>query len=194
MKGLRKKAKPLICLKVFMRLISLMLIISLPGCKKDFDFSKAKDLSWNPDLALPLVNDSITLKKALVQTGTEDHFYIDESGDISILFYFNNNAFRLRPNDLIKLSPVSFPYRHTVTQDENDILRNSDLTIPPVTFILNPAWNNPGIRIDKLLVRKGTIHVNSNSTFNNDGYLTVRILNAIKNGAPFSFTIDHFVT
>jgi hypothetical protein len=195
--GIRLKlffSKSLIRRVAVVPVICLMLIIALSGCKKDFDFTKAKDLSWNPDLALPLVNDSITLKKALVQTGTEDHLYIDESGDISILFYFNNDAFRLRPKDLIELSPMGFAYMHQVTQTEQQALSIADLTIPPVTFNINITGNDPEIRVDKLLVRQGMIHVITNHTFDNNGYLTVRILNATKHGFPYSFTISPFVS
>ena len=187
-------AKSLIGRAAIIPVIFLIIIIAFSGCRKDFDFTKVKNLSWNPDFALPMVNDSITLKKALTQTGTEDHFYIDESGDISILFYFNNNAFRLRPNDLIKLAPISFPYIHQVTQAEHEILSTADLTIPPVSFTRNFTGNNPEIRVDKLLVREGVIQVNTNFSFDNAGHLMVRILNATKNGIPFSFPIGPFVT
>jgi len=186
-------AKPLIRISTGILVICLMLIIALPGCRKDFDFDKVKNLSWNPDFALPLVNDSITLKKALTQTGTEDHFYIDESGDISILFYFNNDAFRLRPNDLIKLSTINFTYLHQVTQAEQEILNIADLTIPPVAFNLVIPLNNQEIRVDKLLVREGVIQVNTNHSFDNAGFLTIRITNATKNGIPFSFISGPFV-
>lgn len=175
------------------RIICLALIIAMPGCKKDFNFDKAKNLSWNPDLALPLVNDSITLRKVLTQGGAGDHLYIDESGNISILYYYNNDAFRLRPNDLIKLSPLNFSYLHQVTQAEQAILSISDLTILPVTFTVNVSGVAPDIRVDKLLIRKGVIKINTDHTFSNDGYLTVRILNATKNEVPFSFTIGPFV-
>ena len=176
------------------QLICLIIITMLPGCRKDFAFDKVKNLSWNPDFALPLVNDSITLRKVLTQGGASDHLYIDESGNISILFYFNNDAFRLKPSDLIKLLPVSFSYLHQVTQAEQEILSISDLTIPSVIFTLNLTGIVQDIRVDTLLVRKGVIKVNTNHTFNNDGYLTFRLLHATKNGIPFSFTLGPFVT
>ena len=172
----------------------LTILLALPSCKKDFSFDKVKSLSWNPDLALPLVNDSITLRRVLTQGGAESHLLIDESGNISILFYFNNDAIRLKPSDLIKLLPVNFSYLHQITQAEQDILAISDLTIPPVTFTVNLNGVIPGVRVDKLLVKKGVIKVNTNHTFNNDGYMTIRIVNATKNGTPFSFTLGPFVT
>ncbi|MDP1622035.1 MAG: hypothetical protein Q8M08_06810 [Bacteroidales bacterium] len=172
----------------------LMFIIALSGCRKDFEFDKVKNLSWNPDFALPLVNDTITLRKILTQGGVEDHLFIDESGDISILYYFNNDAFRIRPNDLIRLSPVSFSYLHQITQAEQGILSITDLTINPVTISFNLSGNNPDTRVDKLMIKKGVIKVLTNNTFSNDGYLTIRLLNATKNGVPFSFTLQPVVS
>jgi hypothetical protein len=177
-----------------MVVVGLIIMVALSGCKKDFSFDKVKSLTWNPYLALPLVNDSITLRRVLTQGGTEDHLDIDESGNISILFYYNNDAFRLRPADLIKLSPVSFPFVHQVTQAEQNILSISDFPIPPVIFDLNFNGIIAGARVDKLVVKKGVIAVNSNHTFSNDGYLTISILNATKNGLPFSFTLAPFVS
>ena len=176
------------------RIACLMLILISPGCRKDYDFGKAKKLVWNPDLALALVNDSITLRNALIKSGTEDHVSIDENGHISILYYYNNDAFRIRPNDLIKLAPVTCSYMHQVTQAEQDILKTADLVIQPVAYTQSIIGNNPEIRIDRLLIREGVIRVNTNHTFDNAGYLTVRITNATKNGLPFSFTIEPFVT
>ncbi len=175
------------------QIILMVLIFTFSGCRKDFQFDKVKNLTWNPDLALPLVNDSITFRRVLTQGGAGDHLFIDESGDISILFYYNNDAFRLRPVNLIKLSPAGFSYLHQVTQTEQDILSVSDLAIPPLPFTINLTGNNPEIRVDKLTVKKGTLSVHTTHTFNNAGSLTIRITNAVKNNAPFSFTITPFV-
>jgi hypothetical protein len=176
------------------QVICLILIMMMPGCKKDFQFDKVKSLSWNPDLAFPVVNDSITLRKILTYGKNGDHLYIDESGNISILYYYNNDAFKLRPGDLIKLSPVSFSYVHRITQAEADILNVADLPIPPVAFNVNLSVNDQEIRVDKLLVKSGKIKVNTAHTLSNNGYLAFRILNATKNGITFSDTIRPFLS
>lgn len=172
--------------------IGLMMFFLLPGCRKDFQFDKVKDLSWNPDIALPLVNDSITLKRILTQGGAEDHLYIDESGNISILYYYNNDAFKLKPSDLIRLAPASFTFQHQITPAEQGILSTSDLPILPVTFTFPLNGSTTDQRVDKVRVKKGTIRVTTNHTFSNTGSMTINLLNATKNGLPFSFTIEPF--
>lgn len=167
----------------------MLLAATLAGCRKDLNFDKVKPLTWKPDLALPLVHDSITLRKILTQSGTEDHLYIDESGNISILYYYNNDAFRIRPNDLAKVSPVSFDYYHQITPAEETIIRNGDLTLAPVPYSLTLVGTNNGLRIDKMQVKKGTIRITTDHSFYNGGFLTVRFPDATLAGNPWSFSL-----
>ena len=186
-------SKRLFQLVTSMQFICMILVITLPGCRKDFQFDKVKNLSWNPDFALPLVDDSITLKTVLTQNDAKDHLYIDESGIISILYYYNNDAFRIWPNNLIKLSPVGFSFLHQIAQSEQNALIIGDLPIQPIPFPLNFTGNIQGMRVDSLYVKKGVIKVTTNHTFNNNGYMIIKIVEAKKNGLPFSFTIGPFV-
>jgi hypothetical protein len=176
--------------KAWMMLLALTIVLA--GCKKDLEFDKVKEMEWTPLLALPLVHDSLTLRDALVQTGTEDHFYIDEQGDISILYYFNADAFRIHPNDLIRLSPVSFPYQHIITQSEQNVLASSDLFISSSSFPLTLSSNSQEIRVDKIKIKKGNIRVRTNNTFTNEGSLTLSILNATINNDPYKLILNPF--
>ncbi len=171
----------------------LLLLAVVSACRKDFEFDKVRDLSWNPDMAIALVNDTISLRKILTQGGAGNHLFIDESGDISILYYYNNDAFRIRPNDLIRLVAVPFDYAHAITAEEQAILAVNDLTLAtvPVTFTL--AGNNTGLRVDRLTIGKGRIKVTTDHTFAADGRLEVSFPEATLNGNPFSFTITPVV-
>jgi len=173
-------------------IIFLVLILSLAGCKKDFD--KIKAPVWKPDLAIPLVIDNITFEQALKETGTEKNFYIDDAGDISMLYYFNDNAFRIVPSDLITLPSFPFTYDHIVTAAEQQQVSTQDLTLAPVTYTINLTESLPGIRIDKLLVKEGSMVVSMDNTFNNGGHLVLSFLNATKNGVPFIYTTGPFAS
>jgi hypothetical protein len=173
--------------------LCLILAWTLPSCKKDFRFDRVKDLSWNPDVALPLVNDSITLEKVLTAGENDDNIDIDETGNISILYYYNNYAFRLRPKDLIKIPPVSFSMQHQVTPAEQAALGFGDITTPPDTVALNLISFPSDTRVDVIEAKSIVITVNTNHTFSNAGYLVVKFLNATQNGKSFSDTIGPFV-
>jgi hypothetical protein len=165
-------------------------VIAITGCRKDFEFDRVKGVEWNPDLALQLVNDSITLEDILTHGNAKNHLDIDESGDISILYYYNNDAFRLRPNDLIKLVPVNFSFLHSITQPEQQAIRNGDIVLPPVDLSLTISGTGPGVRVDSMTIQKGKINIKTNHTFQNDGYLTLTFPEATKNNLPFSVTIQ----
>ena len=160
------------------------------GCKKDFDFSKAKSVEWKPDLALQLVHDSITLRRILTQGNAGDRLVIDENGDISILYYYNDSAFTIRPADLVKLSKTGFVGKHVITPAEEAIASAGDLVIPPVTFSMTLPAAAPGTRIDKVTVAKGTVRIWSSCPFNNAGYRKITFPEATLNGQVFSVTLS----
>jgi len=177
-------------------LLSAMLLSSLwilHSCKKDFAFDRIKGLDWNPNLAVPLVKDSITFERALIETDTEKNFYIDENGEVSILFYFKNKAFCIKANDLVSIPALDFSYDRTITSLEQQTIRIQDFPIPPLSFSVNLAQSSPELVVNELLVNEGKIILNSSHTFNNPGYMSVTILNATKNGTQFSATIGPFI-
>lgn len=173
------------------QIILLLLFIS---CKKDFNFEKVKDLIWKPDFTIPIVADSISFESAIPLFGTDKNFFIDEEGNVSLLYYFTNDAFKISAGDLIVLPTFRFLLNHEITLTEQEILKTQDLITPQISFQIDLSEDNPDLIVDKLLVKGGSIIVNSNSSFNNDGYLIVSIPNATKNGIPFSDTIRPFVS
>ena len=176
----------------FIAFLSLTFLIFLAGCKKDFD--KIKPVIWKPDFAIPLVKDEITFEDALKESGSEKNFYIDDSGDISFLYYFRDYSFGITPKDLINIPPFPFNYEHQVTSEEQQIISTQDMNLQPVNFSINLTQDFPDARIDKLLVKEGNVVLNMNNTFNNNGHIIIRFLNATKNGVPFIYTTHPFVS
>lgn len=177
---------------IILVLLSLSGSLFLTRCKKDFDFDKLKPIDWRPDLALPLVNDSISFEKALIQSDQEKNFVIDDNGDISILLYFQNDAFKVTPNDLVKLPAFPFTYEHFITSVEELQIKAGDFIIPAVPFTLNLASSAPDLVIRKFQIKKGKIYIHSNYTFQNAGYMSVTIPDATLNGVTFTQNFGHF--
>jgi hypothetical protein len=175
---------------LFLLMISSLGIIT--SCKKDFKFDRIKGLDWHPDLAVPIVKDSITFERALIETGTDKNFYIDENGDVSILLYFKKKAFMVLVNDLIAIPQLGFSYERQITAEEQQIISNQDFPIPPETFSVNLAESSPDLIVEELKVKEGRINITSNYTFNNPGYLNVTVLNAFKNGDTLTTRIGPF--
>ncbi len=178
---------------LYIFLFQALILMLLTGCKKDFKFDKVKAPIWEPDLALPLVQDNMTFESGITKSGTENNFIIDESGNISILYYFNNDAFRIKVDELLQLPSYSFSFTHLFTLAEQQVISVQDLILPIQTYTLNLTQDLPGIRIDKILIKEGEIVINTNHTFNNPGNLTVSFPEATKNGVPFIATLSSFV-
>jgi hypothetical protein len=175
--------------KIFQCTILVIFLLIFIGCKKGFEFDKIKSVTWKPDIAVPLVKDDITFERALIETGSTKNFYIDDAGDISMLYYFHDNAFRISPNDLFTLPSFPFSFDHQVTTEEQQVISVQDLNLPPVNFTFNLTENDPGVQIDKLIVKEGAVTVNMNSSFSNAGNLRINFLNATKNGVLFSYDV-----
>ena len=131
---------------------------------------------------------------ALKETGSENSFYIDDAGDISMLYYFRDNAFHISVGDLLTIPPFPFSLDHLVTPEEQQIISTMDLNIPPVNYSFNMTDDYPDVRIDQLLVKEGTVVLNISNTFSNAGHLVIKILHATKDGVPFSHITGPFVT
>lgn len=182
--------------KISYQFLSILLVICLVfffGCKKEFQLDKLKKLNWNPELAIPLVKDSITFEKALIETDQEKNFYIDESGEVSILFYYNNDAFRLRPAQLATVPPLQFSYDKVISQDEAQVIKYSNLTLPTVSYGLDLSSGNPEFIIRKLHIKKGRIIATSNISFNNEGQMKLSFPDATRNGLPVTINIGAFL-
>lgn len=162
----------------------------LPSCRKDFDTDRIRALEWNPEIALQLVDDSVTLRRILTQGGAEDHLYIDESGDISILYYYNNDAFRIRPADLLRINNIDYLYNRPISAEEVQILQNGNLALAPVPFTVGLTGLQQDMRVDKMRIKKGNLVIVSENTFANPGYLTIAFPQATLGGAPFSARLE----
>jgi hypothetical protein len=169
-------------------LLPLLFLLLLVGCKKDFEFDKIKPPSWTPDIAIPLIDDNITFEDVLKVSGASQNYFIDDNGDISILYYFKNNAFLISVNDLLAFPPFPFSFDHQFTAAETQMISTQDVDLPPVTYSYNLADSYSDIRIDRILIKQGTIALNLNSSFSNGGHLVVRFPHATKNGAVFTYT------
>lgn len=181
--------------KLSFQLFSGLLVVGLVllfSCKKEFQFEKIKKLNWNPELAIPLVKDSITFEKALIETDQEKNFYIDESGEVSILFYYNNDAFRIRPSQLASIPVLQFNYEKQISEEEALILRYSNLTLPTISTSLDLSAGNSDIIIRKLQIKKGRIIATSNLTFSNEGQMKLTFPDATRNGLPVTATLGAF--
>ena len=75
------------------------------GCFKD-DLSRLKNPVWNPDVAVPLVNTSLTIKDVLTEFDTANFIKEDSTHMLSLIY--TGDIFSADANSLLTFSAVSF--------------------------------------------------------------------------------------
>lgn len=169
------------------RFFVLMLLIPLASCIKngDFDFSKVKDIVWNPKFAMPLVTSDLSIMDLIKRTTDSSNFKIDNNGFVTLVY--KNRLFSVNPASILTIAPYSYSASHTFTEEEATTISTlGTFTIPFEQDIkLTPA---DSIRIDSLTYGQGDLTLTISGTVINDGAITISIPHAKKNGIPLTAT------
>lgn len=172
-----------------------MLAISLLGAclKGNFKLKKIADSFWEPDVAIPLVNSSMTLKNILKLSNVNNNFSI--ASDNFVTLVYRGNLFSLRADEVLKIpdQPIntSFTFPNAALQDFNDLNLQDTFPINPpfaTTFDFNSG--SPDSFIDSFTVKNCLFALNLVSTFQQQLFVTLNIPDAKKNGIPFSQVIE----
>ena len=119
------------------RLIFFCSILFLSSCLKD-DFSKLSDSEWNPDLAFPLVNSTLTAADILANDASPTAFGIGSFGEVEIIYSSTEES--KSAEELITLPPVNSinnfgPQASLITAFNNSATLGTTL-VDSVTFSL----------------------------------------------------------
>lgn len=174
--------------------IGFMLIGVLSACLKgNFKLKKIADSFWEPDVAVPLVNSSMTLQNILKLSNANNNFSI--ASDNFVTLVYRGNLFSLRADEalIIPDQPLSsnFTFPAAALPAFNALnLQDTFIINPPftTTFDFNSGSNDS--YIDSLTIKSCLFAVNLISTFQQQMVVTLNIPDARKNGVPFSQTVD----
>ena len=172
--------------KRYLLLLIIPAIAFLHGCFKD-DLSRLKAPTWKPDIAVPLVNSSLTIKDMLNKYDTTGFINIDStnflslaykadvfSADANSLLTFNDvstsKSFQLTPVDIVAFQSIG-----NITKFRNDTLSFT---------------NSNGATIDHVIVKTGKIHVSLTSEYLHTIKMQVYIPGCTKNSVPLQLTAN----
>lgn len=168
---------------VFLVLCSLLLYACVK--KDDFDFSRVAELNWNPDLAFPLVNSSLTAKD-IITKGDRDG-KIEIGTDFFCTLVYKDEIFSKRAEDL-----VQFPQQNLPDLDYNlTPLAVAAFSVAGTGGAINfnssaVASFDPGpsnVQVDSVAYKAGQLSVQVSSDVQHDATVQVSFP-ARKNGAP----------
>ncbi len=174
--------------------IGIISICVFSACLKgNFKLKKIADSFWEPDVAIPLVNSSMTLKNILKLSSANNNFSI--AADNFVTLVYRGNLFSLRADEVLKIpdQPIStsFTFPAAALPAFNALnLQDTFQINPPFTTTFDFNSGSADSFIDSLTIKSCLFAVNLISTFQQQLIVTVNIPDAKKNGVPFSQTVE----
>jgi len=161
----------------------LLLILSgilLDSCikKEDFDFSKLAGFEWSPNIAVPLVNTTISMQKLLSATQL-----IQVNSDGSLMLVYKSTVFSSRADQLITIPNQNATANLNVS---TGVIPVNDSAVVPNSSIFTFDSTK---RYDSILVKAGSLNLNLNGTINHNARIYINIPQAKKNGAILTKTV-----
>ena len=165
-------------------------MIWITSCYKDkFDFSTlSTDFEWNPNLAVPAVHSTLTIRDLLNDYDSNEVFVVDQSGFLYLMYH--KQVFSLPASDLITVPDQSFADNFTGT----DFTSQGFPASSPKTVVKNYTHNmSLGMTtdaFDSLVIKNGTFSLNVTSTFLHTGSMVITFPTMKLNGVPYSKTVN----
>jgi hypothetical protein len=175
-------------------LIGVFIFFIFSACLKgNFKLKKIADSYWEPDVAVPLVNSSMTLSNILKLSNANNNFSI--ASDNFVTLVYRGNLFSLRADEALKIpdQPINttfvFPANAIPAFDALNIQDTFQVN-PPFTSIFDFNSGSPDSFIDSLTIKNCLLAINLVSTFQQQTFVTLNIPDAKKNGVPFSQVVE----
>lgn len=183
----KQNNKPSIRRSVLALLVLVMAFAT--SCKKEYlEFDKIKkDVTWNPELAVPLVNTTVNAGDVLDRFDDEDIVIIDPNTGLLALRYYGE-IFSITAEELIQLQTQTASVPVALTpQQIADLQANGSVTVSatlPYTF-QTPS----GEQLATVLFKNGGLLYNLTNDLPNDATITVNINSLTQGGTSYSQTI-----
>jgi hypothetical protein len=176
--------------KISTAIALLFVVTCFTSCYKDkFDLDKlSTDIKWNPNVAVPVIHSSLSIRDLLQDYDTNEVFIYDQTGFLYLMYH--KQVFSIPASDYITLPDQNFSDNFV----GNDFLSQGF----PATYSSKTITKNythtlvvgsPSDAFDSLVVKSGTFTLNVNSTFLHAGSLLITFPFIKKNGVPYSKTV-----
>ena len=167
------------------------ILIGLSGCYKDnFDFDRMKEdmITWEPDLAFPIVYSVLDAEEIISLSDSTNIYNYDSDNFITLIY--RRRVFSQTVNDFFQL-PQNQTLNSNMSLNAAEIVQFT--TNGSVQSTLNTgmtlALTGPGgSQLDKIVFQSGSMNIAFTSNFAHSGNLLVTIPELRLNGTPFTQT------
>lgn len=166
---------------LMMLVVVTLSTLFIQSCVKDnFDMKKltTNNLKWNPNLAVPIVNSTISLDEVLNEINTT-LIYADANNLLHIKY--GEEIASVTAEDLIKFPDQNFDAFSFTTLGTSDVYysetREHDFSVDNFE------------RLDSMVVKAGVFTINTSSTINYPGTLIFTFSSIKQNGTPLKISV-----
>lgn len=174
--------------------IQFVLLFFLSSCLKgNFKLKKIAGSFWEPDVAVPLVNSSLSLQNILKLSNANNNFNIASDNFISLVY--KGNLFSLRADEVVKIPDqignTSFIFPANAVAAFNALPAQATFNVnPPISSTFDFNSGSADSYIDSMTIKTCLFALNFTSSFQHQLVITVNIPDARKNGIPFSQVVN----
>ncbi len=164
-----------------------VVLFSTHSCTDDyFDFEKFKVDPLKPEIAIPLINSSLTPRDIFLAKETPDILTTNNEGLLTIIY--ETEAYRINTAELLTLQDQFY--------NESIGLTATEIAALPIqgnisrSFTTSYNFVNPnGVRLDSMLTQSGLLKISLNSDLQHGGLIKVSFPTFVNNGSPLSFEL-----
>lgn len=174
-------------------LIFFVAVSLLCGCLKDnFNFSKLSNSFWEPDVAMPLVNSSLSLENILKISAANDNFSIGADNFVTLVY--RGNIFSVKAEEAINIPDPVTPLQNSFSLTGPQITVFNSLpagqtdTLPNVSSVL--SFDLSPHDIDSLILKGGILAFNLSYNFPVQATVNLTFPGIKKNGVVLKGTLN----
>lgn len=165
-----------------------MAMLILSGCfKDDFDFDRMREdmISWEPDIAFPVVYSTLTAEDMIGFADSTNIYEYDSDNFITLIY--RKRIFSQTVNDFFQLPQFqSIDQPIALTAPEIATFTSSGSVQKTVNSGLTLGLTGPGgSQLDKVLYQSGFMNIAFTSNFQHSGSLEVSMPEMRLNGVPY---------
>lgn len=170
----------------------------LQSCKKEyFDLDRLdSDVTWNPELAVPLIESEINMEEALERFDDEDIIIWDNQGLLALKYF--SNIFSFSAENAFSVQDQSTTFPTAVTPADVATVtggNNSSNTLPATNYPLDLSLfdNNPSTpnspTLETVDFKGGNMNISASSSINCDARVDITMNNLRQGGTPLTISM-----
>ncbi len=166
----------------------LLLVLSLSSClKDDLDFDKLKAPDWQPGVALPLAQSSLSIMDLMKMESDSGILLVDSNNFCTL--YYAGRALEWQASDIVAIPPQSDSHAIQVSGPVADLINQAGYAAFSHSAYVDFATTG-GAQLDSVFYAGGNVVLQINSRLKANTVLTLTVPGATYQGAPFATTVD----